>query len=83
MYVSAAQARGQLPELLKALKEGPVTITRRGEPVGVLISPEEYKRLSRVHAYLEMLRLSAELRDAGVTAKEVYEASRRELEERP
>jgi prevent-host-death family protein len=82
MYISAAEARGRLPELLRSLREGPVTITRRGEPVGVLLSPEEYQRLSRVRAYLDMLRLAAELRGTGLTARELVEASRQELEER-
>jgi predicted nucleic acid-binding protein len=38
----------------------PITITRRDKSVGV-ISPEEYERLRRVQAYLQMLRLSREL----------------------
>jgi PHD/YefM family antitoxin component YafN of YafNO toxin-antitoxin module len=59
-----------------------VTITRHGEPVGVLISPEEYERLRQVQAYLEMLRLSQSLQDSGVTAEALSQASRKELEAR-
>lgn len=44
-----------------------------GKPVGVLVSPEEYERLRRVQAYLEMLRLSRSLQDSDVTADELFQ----------
>jgi PHD/YefM family antitoxin component YafN of YafNO toxin-antitoxin module len=59
-----------------------VTITRHGEPVGVLISPEEYERLRQVQAYLEMLRLAHSFQDSGVTAEELSQAAREDLEAR-
>lgn len=46
------------------------------------MTPEEYQQLSKLRAYLEMVRLSQELRDSGITAHEVWEASRGELEAR-
>ena len=67
---------------LKKVPERLVTITRHGEPVGVLISPEQYERLRQVQAYLEMLRLSHTLQDSGVTADELSQTSREELEAR-
>ncbi len=82
MQVSVAEAHNCLSQLLKQARRGPVTITRRGEPVAVLMSSDEYERLKGVHAYLEMLRLSQLLRDRGVTASELFQASRKELEER-
>lgn len=68
---------------LQILKDGPITITRRGKPVGIIVSPEEYDRLSQVQAYLQVLRLSQALRDRGATADELYHASRNEMEQRP
>lgn len=45
---SIAEAKNQLPELVRAAEgEGAVEITRRGEPVAVLVSKEEYERLRR------------------------------------
>jgi prevent-host-death family protein len=82
MFISVADAHGRLSYLVGELKRGPVTITRRGKPVGVLMTPEEYQQLSKLRAYLEMVRLSNELRQSGVTAREVWEASRDELEAR-
>ena len=61
---------------------GQFPVTRRGKPVDVLVSPEEYERLRQVQAYLEMLRLSRLLQDCDVTANELSRASREELEAR-
>jgi antitoxin Phd len=45
--VSLSEARTQLSELVhQAEAGGPVYITRRGKPVAILLSAEEYRRLS-------------------------------------
>ncbi len=80
MLVSITEMHNRLSHWLKEIPERPVTITRRGKPVGVLVSPEEYERLRQVQSYLEMLRLSRSLQDSDVTADELFQASRRELE---
>jgi transcriptional regulator with XRE-family HTH domain len=49
--------------------------------VGVLLSPQEYESLRQVRANLRMVNLSHELRESGVTPEELYQASRRKLEE--
>lgn len=82
MHISVSEAHNRLSHWLDEIKDEPVTITRRGEPVGVIVSPQEYERLSQVKAYLQMLRLSRSLSESGVTAKELSDASRKELEER-
>jgi prevent-host-death family protein len=82
MLVSITEVHNRLSYWLKKVPEQPVTITRRGKPVGVLVSPEEYQRLSQVQAYLEMLRLSRSLRDSTVTADDLFQTSRDELEAR-
>ena len=61
MRIPAAEARRDLSRLLRQVKEGPIAITRRGKPVGVLITPEEYRELRRAWAYLKTLRLSQDL----------------------
>ena len=71
-----------LSHWLNQVADGPVTITRRGKPVGVIIAPEEYEQLRRVQAYLEMLRLSRSLQDSDLTATDLRQASREELEDR-
>jgi prevent-host-death family protein len=82
MLVSITEAHNRLSHWLEKIPDRPITITRRGKPVGVLISPEEYERLRQVQAYLEMLRLSRLLEDVDVTARELSLASREELEVR-
>jgi len=84
MYISIAEAHNRLSRWLKKVQDEPITITRRGKPVGVIISPEEYERLRKVKAYLEMLRLSRSLGESerGLTAEELFQASREELETR-
>jgi len=43
---SIAEARDHLSELVHAAEsDGPVTLTRRGRPVAVVVAEEEYQRL--------------------------------------
>ncbi len=78
--VPIAEAHNRLSALLKKVQKSPVLLTRRGKAVGVLISPEEYERLRQFEAYNSVVRLSQALRESGVTASELYRASRDELE---
>lgn len=82
MDISIAEAHNRLSSLLKQVEKGPVKITRRGKTVGVIIGPEEYERLRRVEAYLNLLDISREVGE-GPGADELYRASRQELEQRP
>lgn len=83
MTVTVTEAHNRLSHWLKKIPERPITITHRGRPVAVLVAPDEYERLRQVQAYLDMLRLSHSLQGAQVTAQELFEASRAELEARP
>jgi prevent-host-death family protein len=82
MRISVTEAHTRLSRWLDKVKDEPVTITRRGKPVGIIVSPDEYERLRQVKAYLQMLRLSGSLRKSGLTADELAQSSRDELEER-
>ena len=83
MHISVSEAHNHLSQWLEEIGDEPITITRRGKPVGVIVSPQEYERLSRVKAYLQMLHLSRSLNESGVTAGELFDASREELEKQP
>ena len=80
--IPIAEAHNRLSSLLKKVQKDPITLTRRGKAVGVLISPEEYERLRKFEAYNNMIRLSETLRESGVNASELYRVSRDELEGR-
>lgn len=78
--VPIAKAHNRLSALLKKVQKSPIMLTRRGKPVGVLLSPEEYERLRQFEAYSQVVRLSQTLRASGARAAELYRASRDELE---
>jgi prevent-host-death family protein len=80
--IPIGQAHNRLSALLKKLRKNPITLTRRGKPVGVLLAPEEYDRLQQVEAYSQVVRLAQTLRESGVKASDLYRASRDELERR-
>jgi len=82
MSVPIARVKGRLSDLIRQAHREPVVITRRGRPDAVLLSFEEYERLRRLRAYLTMIHLSRELQDAQVTATDLHEAARQELEDR-
>lgn len=83
MDISIAEAHNRLSSLLREVENGPIIIRRRGKAVGVIISPEEYENLRQVQAYLQMLNLSHALRKGNISAAELYQASRQELEDKP
>jgi prevent-host-death family protein len=80
MDISVSQAQDRLSQVLEDVQKELITITRHGEPVAVIMSYEEYKRLNEVKAYLKILSLSQQLDDRGVTAAELVRASREELD---
>jgi prevent-host-death family protein len=43
--ISSRAAKNQFGQLLESAQRGPVRVTRRGRPVGVLLSEEQYQRL--------------------------------------
>lgn len=82
MEYPIAVAKSEFSRLLREAHKEPVIITRRGRPDVVLLAYDEYERLRRLRAYQQVLNLAAKLRDSGLTASELYEASRQELEGR-
>lgn len=83
MKVSVAEARNTLPKLLHEVEEDEIIVTRRKKPVAVIIPFKAYQRIQRIEGYLTLMKLSEELKDIGMTATQAFEASRKELEERP
>jgi len=80
--VPIAEAHNRLSALLKRVQKGPIMLTRRGKPVGVILSPEEYDRLRQFEALSQVVQLSRSLRESGVNAADLYRTSRDELEGR-
>ena len=80
--IPIAEAHNRLSALLKKVQKGPIRLTRRGKPVGVILSPEEYDRLRQFEAFGQVVQLSNTLRESGVSAADLYRTSRDELEGR-
>ncbi|GFP29548.1 hypothetical protein HKBW3S44_01585 [Candidatus Hakubella thermalkaliphila] len=82
--VTIAEGKKSFTRLVRQTQEGKegVVITKRGEPVAAIIPFEEYRRQQKMEAFLELLELRRRLASSGVTARELYEQSRKELEER-
>ncbi len=57
-----------------------IIITKRGKSVVVLLSYTEYKEINRLRSYLKMLQISESLKKYQITATQIYEESRKELE---
>ena len=74
--ITAREARNRFGHLLDAAESAPVRVTRRGKPVGVVMSMRQYERLrgtawARVAETLDRLGAEAAARgltDAGVDA---------------
>lgn len=82
MEYPIGEAKSKFSRLIREAYKEPVIITRRGQPDVVLLAYNDYERLRRLQAYQQMLRISAKLRGTGVTATELYQVSRQELEDR-
>jgi prevent-host-death family protein len=68
---SVADAKASLSELLgQATSSGPQTITRRGEPIAVVVSVEEWQRKSRRKGNLAEFFAASPLRDSGLELEE-------------
>ena len=74
---SIADARNNLPELVRQAESGkPVELTRRGEPVAVLLGRKEYDRLtapSRTFGEAwDKFSRSVDLRQANIDPDEIF-----------
>ncbi len=68
---SVADAKASLSELLEqATSSGPQTITRRAEPIAVVVSVEEWKRKSRRKGNLAEFFATSPLRNSGLELEE-------------
>lgn len=63
-------------------KNEDIVITRRGHPVAALLPYKEYTDLKKLRTYQKMLEISKKMQKTGIKAKDVYAASKRELEGR-
>jgi len=73
-YVSATDAKQRLAAVLDAAQREPVTIRRQNREVAVVLSPEDYRRLTsaNVEAFQRFCdRVSRQAVNAGLTVKKL------------
>ncbi len=82
--VTISDGKREFTSLIKesVTKDKDIVITKRGEPVAVLLPYKEYTDLKKLKTYLKMLELSSEIQKTGIKAKDIYEKSKKELEKR-
>ena len=76
--VSVAEAKNRLPELVHEAERGPIEIKRRGRPVAVLVSTEQYERTRpRAGGILEAAeRCRAAMKEGKVELEDAFEGLR-------
>jgi prevent-host-death family protein len=62
---SVAEAKARLSELMEQARERPQTIERRGEPLVVVLSVEQFAEHDDTARWHRFLEVSAEIRRAG------------------
>ena len=81
--VSVTEAKNRLTQLLREAERGAsVVITRDDRPVAVLVSQATYQSTKRQLIAIRLRRLRDNLVGSGIDATEIFEESRRQLEER-
>ncbi len=82
--VTVAEGKRDFTGLLKEAenKKEDIIVTRRGEPVCVIMPFDKYRKLKRVRSYIRMVELSQELKGKGVKVSRLLKESRNQLEDR-
>lgn len=80
--VTIVEGKRDFTRIVKKVSEDAedIIITKRGKPVVVLLCYREYKEMKRLRSYLKMLQISESLKKYQITATQIYEESRKELE---
>ena len=81
---SIAEGKKNFSKIIKASEEKKqrVIISRRGNPVAIILPYKEYQRNRKKEALSEIQETRAIYHQSEITAREVYEISRKELEKR-
>lgn len=73
-YVSATDAKQRLAAILDAAQREPVTIKRQNREIAVVLSPEDYRRLTgaNIEAFQRFCdQVSRQAAKAGITEKKL------------
>ena len=82
--VSIAEGKKGFSRLLQGAvdKKSKIIVTKRRKPLAVIIPYEEYERSLRLEGYKKIMWVREAFLKTGVKAKDVYQESKKQLEER-
>jgi prevent-host-death family protein len=84
LNVSIAEAKKNFSRMIRASEEKKqrVVILRRGDPVAIILPYGEYQKSRKEEAFKIIKETAAIYRESGMSAGQVYEISKNELEEK-
>lgn len=84
LNVSIAEAKKNFSRIIRTSEEKKqrVVILRRGNPVAIILPYGEYQKSRKEEAFKKIKETAAIYRESGMSAEQVYEISKNELEEK-
>jgi prevent-host-death family protein len=84
LNVSIAEAKKNFSRMIRTSEEKKqrVVILRRGNPVAIILPYGEYQKSRKEEAFKKIKETAAIYRASGMSAEQVYEISKNELEEK-
>lgn len=53
VHLTLSEVRTELPTALKSLKKSPISVTKHGEPVAVIVDPSQFEKMLEAMEELE------------------------------
>ncbi len=84
LTVSVTEAKKNFTKIIRASEEKKhrIIVLRRGSPVAIILPYEEYQKSKKNEALSKISEARATYHLAGISAQEVYELSKKELEDK-
>ena len=84
LNVSISEGKKDFTKIVRASeqKKQKTIISRRGNPVAIILPYEEYEKTRKIEALQKIKEVRAIYSKSGIKADKVYEISKNELEER-
>jgi prevent-host-death family protein len=82
--VSIAEGKKGFSRLIQDAekKRSEIIVTKRGKPVAVILSFDEFRRAKRINGFNKIMEARNALAKPGLSAEKVYRESRAELEKK-
>jgi len=82
--VSVAEGKKGLSRLIKDAieKKEDIIVTKRGKPIAVILSYDEYQRSKRIDGYKKIMEAREFFLKANIPAEVIFKETRRQLEKR-